>query len=153
MSIEQAFVPEELLQSKDVLRHAVMTFLSDFSLFLIRNHFFEVIMSAMICLLLLLLQLVKITTGGNGYSLPTSELNALKDLWIATKGARWDYLTPYDTYGYPWNFTNSQFSNPCNQTFHWQGVNCSSTCLDSPCYVNALVLHKLRLSGKCLQLC
>lgn len=96
---------------------------------------------------LLLFCVIFITQGGDSHSLPTNEYDALNDLWIATKGSRWAYLTPFESFGYPWNFTNPQFSNPCNRTFHWQGVNCSSTCVDSPCHVVTLILQNMVLSG------
>ncbi len=81
------------------------------------------------------------------YSIPSSEFNALKDLYLATDGIYWKWKTPYTSYGYPWNFDNPT-QNPCNISHIWQGIICSSSCETQPCSVMSLSLSATHLNGK-----
>ena len=58
-------------------------------------------------------------------TLPAAEYSALQDLFDSTQGFQWKWVLPYNpTNGYPWNFTNPYYSNPCNASYPWQGVTC-----------------------------
>ena len=79
--------------------------------------------------------------------LPTSEYSALQDLFDNTEGLQWRWVIPYSlANGYPWNFTNPYFSNPCNASFPWQGVKCVTQGLSS--HVSQLQLPSYQLTGK-----
>jgi len=80
--------------------------------------------------------LIKITTSAN---IPSSEMNALQDLYDATNGGNWKWQTPYGTRnGYPWNFTivNGMYENPCTKS--WQGISCLNY-IHSDCSVLAVL--------------
>jgi hypothetical protein len=79
------------------------------------------------------------------WMLPASEYNALKDLYSFTNGDNWKWSSPYTDHGYPWNFTINQ--NPCNSSYPWQGVLCSSDCSFAPCNVLNLTLSSHELKG------
>lgn len=80
---------------------------------------------------------------------PMHEYLSLNSLYESTNGTYWDWTEPYDqTNGYPWNFDDVALSNPCNQSFPWQGVVCSTDCSNTPCNVIRLVLPSKKLKGK-----
>eukprot|EP01038_Epipyxis_sp_PR26KG_P006356 gene6356-8755_t len=56
-----------------------------------------------------------------------SEINALFDLYESTDGPSWTWYSPYISFGFPWNFTDSTnvSFNPCIGGKPWQGVECS----------------------------
>jgi hypothetical protein len=88
--------------------------------------------------------LMKLTVEAN--SLPSIELQALQDLFDSTEGTSWIWLQPSVAYGYPWNFSTPQ--NPCSSTTPWQGIKCSSTCVDTACNVVYLYLPDTNLKGE-----
>jgi hypothetical protein len=77
-------------------------------------------------------------------ALPTSELQALDDIFVFNGGLNWIWKTPSGVYGYPWDF----LSHPCLESYPWQGVQCSSTCASTPCHVVSLSLPSMALTGK-----
>jgi Leucine-rich repeat (LRR) protein len=72
-------------------------------------------------------------------NIPSSEYNALYDLYESTDGPHWSW-TNLST-SIPWNFSHN--ANPCSQK--WQGVTC--VCTASICHVTQLSLIKHNLSG------
>jgi len=79
--------------------------------------------------------------------LPTNEINALKDLYVNTQGIHWKWILPYNAVnGYPWNFTNPVFANPCNESYPWQGIQCIVG--TSNYHVSAVQLPSYLLTGK-----
>jgi hypothetical protein len=85
------------------------------------------------------------TSGTTTTVVPTvraQDFVALQDLYDATHGDAWIWLHPYNvTNGYPWNFTDPFYSNPCNTTYPWQGVSCTIN------NASETVVTKLKLSG------
>jgi Leucine-rich repeat (LRR) protein len=75
-------------------------------------------------------------------NVPSSEYNALYDLYESTDGPHWRW-TNLST-SIPWNFSHN--ANPCSQ--NWQGVTC--VCTVSICHVTQLSLVKHNLSGPLL---
>ena len=82
--------------------------------------------------------------AASAFTFPSSELNALRDLYISTEGSSWDWKYPLITYGNIWNFSVPS-PNPCAD--NWQGITCSSKCTTSPCYVLELSLAEYDLKG------
>ncbi len=93
----------------------------------------------------------------NQFSLPAEEYNALEVFYNSTGGPYWTYngydqddIYMYYTYfgyyyghavdGIPWVFTNPP-QNPCNNSYPWNGIVCSSNCEYSPC--NVIELHRV----------
>ena len=87
-----------------------------------------------------------IITETTAYNLPSAEYQALYDLFNATHGSYWQWVQPYSVYGYPWTFQNPS-NNPCSESYPWQGVGCTSSCMTSPCYVYNLTLSAHNLTG------
>ena len=83
-------------------------------------------------------------------TLPLPEYDALRTLYEDTDGEHWHWMLPYNTLnGYPWNFTNPFYANPCNRSYPWQGVGCilnSNGCVN----VFSLKLPSYGLTGKTL---
>ena len=80
-------------------------------------------------------------------TIPTAEYSALQDLFDSTQGFQWKWVLPYNpTNGYPWNFTNPYYSNPCNASYPWQGVTCITEGISY--HVSQVVLPSYRLAGK-----
>lgn len=84
--------------------------------------------------------------------LPNSQYQALHSLYNSTRGNQWKWLTPYSTYGYPWEFSSDAYNNPCNSTFPWQGVKCSTLCNSNGCNVTSIILNSRNLQGISLYL-
>eukprot|EP01031_Cornospumella_fuschlensis_P027785 gene27785-33559_t len=78
-------------------------------------------------------------------NIPSSELNALQDLYTATNGDFWHWVQPNGTssLGAPWNFSQPD-PNPCAEL--WQGVVCGN-CNSSVCHVESLRLQSHNISG------
>lgn len=72
------------------------------------------------------------------------DLQGLQALYTSTNGKHWWWRRPYSFFGNPWNVT-SPTANPCADS--WQGINCSSLCVDSSCFVTELVLTLYNLDG------
>ena len=53
-----------------------------------------------------------------------SEMTALQSLYNQTNGNKWNWQRDYQEYGIPWNFTNIEEQNPCEQSLPWQGQLC-----------------------------
>jgi hypothetical protein len=71
----------------------------------------------------------------------------LQSLFDATNGNEWYWLQPYNQVnGYPWNFTDTLFANPCNTTYPWQGVTCELSV--SEYVVISIRLQDYGLDGK-----
>lgn len=79
--------------------------------------------------------------------LPSTEYNALEDLYDLTGGDHWSWFTPFSYYGYPWNFTTIIQQNPCNSSHLWQGIQCTTDCSVSECHVQNLTLSNRNLRG------
>lgn len=79
--------------------------------------------------------------------IPDSEYNALYQLYESTHGSTWAWDTDYVLVGYPWNFTNSLFSNPCNETYPWQGLYCTRPCNETYCHIETFLLSSYNLTG------
>jgi hypothetical protein len=86
--------------------------------------------------------------GIQGFALPLQEFSALSDFYISTAGSQWVWKTPYREFGYPWNITDITHQQPCNESFPWQGLNCTSNCISIPCNVMSISLHRRNLNGK-----
>jgi hypothetical protein len=72
-------------------------------------------------------------------NIPSSEYNALYDLYNSTNGPYWQYgYLP----GNKWNFTG--LHNPCSED--WAGIVCTEN-WTSTCYVSALSLNNMSLIG------
>lgn len=72
---------------------------------------------------------------------------ALYEFYNATQGNSWTWDTPYSLYGIPWDFNlNLTESNPC--AANWQGLNCSGSCVNSPCSIVQISLSYHNLQGR-----
>ena len=71
-------------------------------------------------------------------------MTALQSLYNHTNGNKWYWKPDYQKYGIPWNFTNINEQNPCNQRLPWQGV----TCNDDESFITMLNLPEYNLNGK-----
>ena len=78
------------------------------------------------------------------FTFPSTELDALHDLYTATKGELWTWY-PEAYLGNIWNFTQPE-PNPCTQ--NWQGVTCTSDCEVAPCHVLLLELVGYGMNGQ-----
>lgn len=87
------------------------------------------------------------TVRAASYQFPSTEFNALQDLYNSANGENWRWAFPYAFYGYAWNFTAIPIENPCSSSRPWQGVKCTSDCNHSPCYTEELTLSSLNLKG------
>jgi Leucine-rich repeat (LRR) protein/uncharacterized membrane protein len=74
-------------------------------------------------------------------TLPTSEYDALYDLYTSTNGVGWVWRNVSDK-SVPWDFSVSDV-NPC--TASWQGIHC--ICILTKCQLSELVLDKHNISG------
>jgi hypothetical protein len=72
-------------------------------------------------------------------NIPSSEYDALHDLYNSTNGPYWQY--GYHP-GNKWNFTG--LHNPCTED--WAGIECTENCT-STCYVSELSLKNMSLDG------
>lgn len=90
------------------------------------------------------ISLPSLSTAAN---IPTSEWNALYDLYNATNGLNWRW-SKNPTAGFAWNFTNPAVNNPCVD--HWQGVICKYFPQNEYYHVTQIVLSSYRLAGKLL---
>jgi hypothetical protein len=77
--------------------------------------------------------------------LPQLETTALERIF---EGGTWTWQTPSSVYGYPWVVPIT--SNPCSETYPWQGIRCSSNCVNTSCYVVSLSISGYILNGKCV---
>jgi hypothetical protein len=82
-------------------------------------------------------------------AVPSSEIQALQDLYISTGGSKWLWKPPYIVFGHPWTFSSTNQKNPCSTVYPWQGVNCSS-CQQTLCHITGLTLPFTNLCGKFL---
>jgi len=79
--------------------------------------------------------------------LPKEEVLALEDLFDSTTGSNWIWDVPYNqANGYPWSFSDPFYQNPCNGSYPWQGVTCSSDAL--ALHISQLSLSERNLQGK-----
>ena len=70
--------------------------------------------------------------------LPTTELEALHDIYDSTNGQFWDYSVAHAENGIPWNFSQPD-PNPCAQS--WAFITCHR------CYVEQLLMVSANLNG------
>ena len=100
-------------------------------------------------LIILLIYPLSYIRGLSTYHFPISEWNALSNFYNNTKGPDWQYRTPYELYGYPWDFSlgYSIKSNPCSDVKRWQGLNCTSNCVTIACNVIQIHLSNTNLTG------
>lgn len=78
------------------------------------------------------------------FTLPSTELQALFDLYDFTGGDDWKWLQPYSENGIKWVYGNYS-ANPCTES--WQGVVCTTNCTVSPCNVQEIELYSRNLMG------
>ncbi len=69
---------------------------------------------------------------------PTTELDALHDIYDSTNGQFWDYDVAHAENGIPWNFSQPD-PNPCAQS--WAFITCQR------CYVRQLLMVSANLNG------
>lgn len=80
-----------------------------------------------------------------------NDYNYLYQLYNSTNGKYWRWMKPYSEHGYPWDFSNYYYNNPCNQT--WQGVicpkttNCITTNTGQTCSITSLNVNNRNLTG------
>lgn len=85
------------------------------------------------------------TSATQNQILPEKEYWALEILYNATSGNEWLWTTPYNMVnGFPWTF--SHYENPCNTSYPWQGVVCTTN--SSYWHIYQLNLAQRNLQGK-----
>lgn len=93
----------------------------------------------------LLISLILTAKGGD---FPSSELDALEDIYISSDGLSWTYDNETGTNNQTqWDFTDPSV-NPCMSG--WAGVGCSSACLtdqEIDCHVLSLQLARFNMVG------
>ena len=90
------------------------------------------------------ISLPSLSTAAN---IPTSEWNALYDLYNATNGLNWRW-SKNPTAGVQWNFTNPAVNNPCMD--HWQGISCKFSPPYEYYHVTQILLPSYCLAGPLL---
>lgn len=116
----------------------------------LKSDFFVIMGGRFVSCSILILTLLSIYAGNEVlafFSVPTSEYNALKDLYDANHGDAWNWQDPSPENGYIWNFSTTVPQNPCNVTYLWQGINCTSSCIAELCHIGVIYLKDFNLNG------
>lgn len=81
------------------------------------------------------------------YSFPENEYFILQNFYNSTNGATWRWKN--SSMETKWNFDGPNKSNPCLEK--WQGLNCTSDCSSSPCFITSIFLDDFNLRGNLSQ--
>ena len=77
-------------------------------------------------------------------NIPSSEFQALNDLYSSTYGLAWNWQSDEDVFGVKWDFSSST-NNPCVD--RWQGINCTFLEPFENYHIESIKLSKYNLHG------